>query len=323
MRLYDNTRLAAYKRCPRYYYYRHVRHWELSAPKPALIFGGAWHAAQDVMWTLLCNTAESDESIVTAAYAAFLKHWVEGGMPHPSEIDYELEKQLSPRTPGNALEMIVGYVHKRKAALRGGDFELIECEQPFAVPLNAADLDLIYIGKMDKVVRRGKQVGVIEHKTTTAYSKSSSFRSSFLESFSPNSQVDGYLYALHITFPNNVFGVWVDAALVHKTEQAFEFIPIERQMRQLDLWMWEARDWIAKIEHDTEALAEATPNHPYLAAFPKNTNSCFDFNTACPYITMCKSWPNPVDRDIPNGFAENRWDPLTEVDPENKLELAK
>ena len=50
LRLYDNTRLAAFRKCPRYYYYRHVRHWEALESKVALSFGKAWHAAMEYIW---------------------------------------------------------------------------------------------------------------------------------------------------------------------------------------------------------------------------------------------------------------------------------
>lgn len=48
LRLYDNTRLSDYKRCPRFFFFRHVMHWVSTGERRLpLIFGGAWHTEMD------------------------------------------------------------------------------------------------------------------------------------------------------------------------------------------------------------------------------------------------------------------------------------
>jgi hypothetical protein len=315
MRLYDNTRLSAYKNCPRYYYYRHVRHWEPDGRKTALVFGGAWHSAMEAIWAAMCPpaVAPSKKTLCLLGYEAFLKHWIEEGMPPPDEIDYEVEREYAPRTPSQAMEMIIAYVDDRLRTIQ--DFEMIAVEKGFAVPLDPNNPDLFYIGKIDKIVRRRGKVLGIEHKTTTAYSKPNKFKAIFLDSFSPNAQVDGYLYALHLMFPGQVGGVWVDAALVHKSEEGFQYIPIERQLQHLDSWLWETLTWINAVENDTKHADAELASSPYMRAFPKNTNSCWNFMAACPYIGMCKAYSNPKDKPIPAGFTEKKWDPLQHLPP--------
>ena len=132
LRLYDNTRLSDYKRCPRYYFYRHIMDWRPSGTAPALAFGSGWHAAMEIVWPNI-KTMDREE-LVTRAYGKFLEAWCGEGMPAPSEIDYEMEKELSPRTPGQALEMIIGYIDARKP--KADEFELLSVEQPFIVPLD-------------------------------------------------------------------------------------------------------------------------------------------------------------------------------------------
>jgi len=308
LRLFDNTKVSAFKRCPRYYLYRHVKDWAPEGKSTALIFGSSWHAAMDVIWTYLKTTKR--EELAQMAFSALLAVWMKEGMPAPADIDYELEKELSPRTPMQALEMIVAYIDARQRT--AGDFDIVAIESPFAVPLDPNDDTLFYIGKIDKIVkRRGKVLG-IEHKTTTAYKKNGPFRAAFTDSFSPNSQVDGYLYALHMMFPNEVGGIWVDAALVHKQEEGFMFIPIERQMQHLDNWLWEVRFWISEIERHA-SLAIESADAPYLKAFPKNTNSCWDFGASCPYLNLCKMWPNPIGYDLPPGYVKSHWNPLEHI----------
>lgn len=309
LRLFDNTRLSEFKRCPRKYFYRHVLHWDTIGTKPALVFGSSWHAAMDVIWANIKHMPKLQ--LAEAAYVAFVDNWTNEGMLHPDEMDYEQLKELSPRTPQHAMEMIAAYIDERSKSK--DDFELIHTERPFAVPIDPNDDTLFYVGKIDKVVRRRNKIMGIEHKTTTAYKKDGPFRSQFVDSFSPNSQVDGYLYTLHMMFPGEVGGVWVDASLVHKQEEGFMFIPVERQLRHLDSWLWEVRWWIAMVEGNLEMANKVSPNDDFMTAFPKNTNSCWDFNTSCPYMIPCKSWPNPLGKPPPPGFIISNWDPLHEV----------
>src|SRR5262245_37123792 len=189
LRLYDNTRLSAYKTCPRMYYFRHVRHWKPDTAEWALLFGASWHAAMDYIWSAYLGEHPhkgSTEEIARGAFSAWKDKWMAEGGPDPDEMDYTLIEELSPRTPGNAWEMIVAYVHDRKEQLRS--FKLVEVEKAFAVPLDTQE-PLFYIGKIDKlVIRDGKYLG-LEHKTSTAYKKGGPFRSGFIDSFSPNAQV--------------------------------------------------------------------------------------------------------------------------------------
>lgn len=317
LRLYDNTRLSDYKRCPRFFFFRHELDWDLSPlggkKRLPLIFGGAWHAAQEVIWQSMGNMPKGD--VIKTAYMAFVEYWCQEGMPAPSEIDYDSEVEWSPRTPGRAYEMIVAYVDHRLP--HAADFELIAVERPFVVPLDPDDDTLFYVGRIDKIVRRRGKILGIEHKTTSAYRKNGPFTSGFLDSFSPNAQVDGYLYALHMMYPGEVGGVWVDAALVHKQVEGYTFIPVERQLRHLDTWLWEVRYWIGEIEKNRQVLREVHDpiwsEAPYLAAFPKNTNSCWDFFAPCPYLDLCKAWPNPLGFEVPPGYEVKKWDPLDHI----------
>ena len=307
---YDNTRISAFKKCPRFYYFRHIRHWAPVGSAAPLIFGSAWHAAQETIWPMLCATPQPPEKeIVKAAYATFMEEWTARGGP---EMNYEMEKEWAPRTPSIAFEMICDYIANRKTKTK--DLTLISVERPFIVPLDAEDDSSFYVGKIDKVVLQRGKVRAIEHKTTTAYKKDGGFRGTFVDGFSPNSQVDGYLYALHMLWPDQVQGVWVDAALVHRTETAFMFIPVEKQKVQLDSWLWETNYWIDQIQAHTAQLANCSSNDPFLASFPKQTGSCQDFNKNCEYHDLCRFKPNPLQlTEPPAGFVEEFWDPLKET----------
>ncbi len=316
---FDNTRVQEFRVCPRKFYFRHaVDLVPTGGFSPPLVFGSAWHAAMDELWPLATKDAPKmgDQEIVDAAYDGFLKVWTEEGAPDPMDMTPDEIKDLEPRTPFNAKEMLYEYLLQRRKFM--GECELIAVEQPFAVPLDPDNPDLFYVGRLDKVVRKGKDVLIIEHKTTTLYSLKGIFRNTFLDQFSPNSQVDGYLHGGHMLYGDDLKAVWIDGALVHKkVHDGFIFIPVERQTSQLDAWLWETRYFIDQIKGNWDALPDSTGQEPYMSAFPKCTNSCQDFARNCPYIDLCKSWSNPQGHETPAGYVQEPWSPF------DRLELEK
>lgn len=329
-RLYDNTRIQDYRRCPRYYFFRHVRGWKRSGESSlALAFGSAWHEAMDVVWTLISNwkTGSGDSvEVVDAAYVAWKSKWAEYGLPGPDEIDTETINEFKPRVPTVALDMLYAYVAKRATLIR--QMTIIDVERPFAVPLTPDDPTLFYIGRMDKIVDPGNgSVRVIEHKTTTmskaGYTRGSppKIRPMYLDSYSPNSQVDGYLFALHQLFPSaRGHEVWVDAALVSNQGEDFAFVPLDKTIPQLDSWLNDTHYWIELIEDQTRRHLEFGPKDPVMAAFPKNTSSCLDFNRQCPYIDLCKARANPLSwGEAPPGYIVEHWNPLDHIGTPKEL----
>lgn len=326
-RLYDNTRIQDFRRCPRYYFFRHIRGWKRSGElATALAFGSAWHESMDVVWKMVSSDGSADsQQVVDAAYAAWVNKWVESGMPEPDELDSELATQLMPRVPPVALDMLYAYVSRRWSAIK--QVKIIDVERPFAVPLTPDDPTLFYIGRMDKIVDPGNgAVRVIEHKTTTmskGYGRGSEpkIRPIYLDSYSPNSQVDGYLFALNLLYESyQRFEVWVDAALVHKSGEDFQFIPLEKQVAHLDSWLNDTHYWIANIEGETRKVLDHSPKDRVLAAFPKNTSSCLDYNRTCPYLDLCKARPNPLSwTEAPNGYVTDFWNPLDHIGKPKEL----
>lgn len=322
LRLYDNTRISALRSCPRYFYFRHVRDFTGEGTAPALAFGAAWHKAMDVVWPAYQlmlrgdSNITSEEMVIALAQEAFKSEWVSQGMPGMEDMDNDTVARLSPRHPMVALEMLYEYLDARRSLFTDQTFKLLAVEQPFAVPLDPSDPTLFYVGRLDKVYEVGGEICIGEHKTTTLYKKNGPFMASFIEGFSPNSQIDGYLYATHMLYGDRVRRCMVDAALVHKeVHDGFRFIPVERRHSQLEAWLWETRHWIDVIEANKEAVHNAEAEAPYLAAFPKNTSACTNFGT-CTYIDLCKMWSNPHGKPTPAGFTEKKWSPFDELELE-------
>jgi hypothetical protein len=313
-RYYDNTRVSSFRECPRKFFYRHVQHWVPDTTGAPLVFGSSWHEAMDVVWQRLSSGSNLDTNeLAIEALRAFIDHWVSEGLPSLDEMGPEEIDRLGFRNPATAHEMLIHYIDERRSLLEGSEFELISFEEPFAVPLDPEDDSLLYVGRLDKVFKLKGRHYVGEHKTTAWYKKDGGFRYEFLDSFSPNSQIDGYLFAARMLYGKSLKGVWIDAALVHKTvHDAFKIIPIERLTAQLDSWLWETKYWIQQID----ANKEADLSGDYMAAYPKNTQACSNYG-GCPYLDLCKMWSNPSEKETPQGFRYDPWDPF------DKLQLEK
>jgi hypothetical protein len=317
-RYYDNTRIQEFRACPRKFYFRHIRDWSHGGFSPPLLFGSSWHAAMDTLWPVFAEGDNSQnmttEDLAQVGFLGFMQEWEDGNGPDVSEMAIDEVKFLEPRTPMIALEMLYAYIDERRSLFQRDSFELLAVEQPFAVPLDPDDETLFYVGRLDKVISLGGDIIVVEHKTSSLYKKNGPFRSTFTDSFSPNSQIDGYLHAAHMLYGEKAKAIWIDGALVHKTiHDGFAIIPIERQLSQLDAWLWECRSWIDNIEGNWAALDAKDNVHDakYMAAFPKNTSACQDFARNCPYIDLCKMWSNPSTRmDTPPGFDKEHWSPF-------------
>lgn len=304
---YDNTQLSDYKKCPRYYYYRHIRGWRSAGTSNALIFGQAWHAAMDIIWRGYQKIAR--EPLIDTAMSAFEGVWIEAGLKPFSELTMQDLEMLQPRTPMNAKEMLHAYLDKRMHIL--DNMELIAAERPFAVPIFPDRTDVWYIGRRDKDIKYNGDKLVIEHKTTTEYKIDGGFKTQYLEGWYPNSQCEGYLYAAEIEI-GGVRQVWVDAALVHKkVHDQFRFIPISATFANLDNWLWEARDWISRVQSEKERYDEQPVGSQIMGAFPRNTNECSGKYGLCSYLKICRGWANPSQIDeAPEGYIHDPWHPF-------------
>lgn len=317
-RYYDNTMLEAHRRCARKFYFRHVRYWNPESMAYPLGFGLSWHDAMDFVWK---NAKElSDKALLVGAIETFNNSWKKWDMP----ITDEILMSMYPRTPGRAMEMLGHYIEKYYDWLN--QIELLEVESSFVVPVDEEHFsDVMYMGRLDKVYRdprMNNKVVISDHKTT------SQMAHGWFESFSPNSQVDGYQYAGKMLYGEEFWGILIDGASVMKNHSAkgpsvdrdlppgiaFPRIPISRALNQLSAWHWEAKETILNIEHDLNILAEIdknpTLNKEFLMCFPKNTTNCFCYGR-CIYADVCKMFANPhIDmRETPDGFVVDKWDP--------------
>jgi len=311
---YDNTMLSCYRACPRSYYFRHVRDWRPDTKASYFAFGSGWHAMMDVTWAL-ADAEVSDIEILEVACKEFDKIWHDEGFESDS-IDVDSTSDF--RSPGLARDMLLSYIHTRRQHIK--QIKVIDFEKPFAVPLPIDNT--FYIGRIDKIYTDIEGIWIGEHKTTSSYKKDGGFKSNFLDSFSPNSQIDGYMYSGTMNYGKDFAGVMVDAALVHRSVKAFKPIYIMRAEYNIEAWMWETCYYINEIESNGEALQDLNIlSNDYLTAFPKNTCSCSSYQgyDRCKFRQLCKYGNlNPHTWEVvPENYVEDHWEPY------DVLELSK
>lgn len=306
----DNTRLVSgYATCPRLYYHRHIRNWVPSTTRTPLVFGGAMHKALSVIWAG-AKDPMPDQDLINLASVAFLLEWLERGGP---SID-ELPQLTDIRTPALADEILAAYVKQYRHELKW--IELLGDETPYAVPLgDYNDHSVFYVGRFDKVYRgTDLKVWIGEHKTSSMYASNGVFRSTWINSFSPNNQVLGYAYAGYLTYGEAFQGVNIDGILVHKSHRGFKRIPIMHRFEGLDSWLVEIKTWTAQL---LDSIDDYNNGRSPLEAFPRNLSSCHHY-AGCAYLDICKflqSNPDEITEDPP-GFQTEVWQPFDESELE-------
>lgn len=302
----DNTMISSYRTCPRKFYYRHIRSWRGIGTAPALAFGSAWHEAMDVVWKL-SQKDQGIEQIHAYAMAKWSQKWEEEGFS--TMLNMAEQDQLSPRTPGNASEMVWNYIEKRTPFLK--TIDLVFCEKPFMVTFTDPGLPK-YIGRIDKGFRdESGNFKLGEHKTTSLYAVKGGIQPRYIESFSPNSQIDGYFFASQRELNLNATACFADLALVHKQHHnIFKMVPLTRNQPAINNWETETTSWIDMMLADYSALLRLEEDEP-MHCFPRNTDSCFDFFTQCTYIDLCRYKDKPqAIHDLPPGLVVEKWEPF-------------
>lgn len=313
--IYDNTKLSAKRKCPRLYYYRHVRNWVHEGISPPLVFGLSWHNAMDAVYQFYGKV--STKELVEVASTAFNQTWEEEGAPAVQDMPLDVVEHWNPRLPTVAREMLHNYIKQREPILAGMD--LLAVEAPFVVPLWPDSQEGIwYAGRKDKRIRTNNYNVVLEHKTTTDYKKDGGFKSTYVEGWTMDAQCMGYLYSDNVLSGGNTDYVWVDAALVHKqVHDKFRLIPVQHKYGQLDQWLFDTRREVEEIRRDTKILHDLRASGKaeglkFMPIFGRNQESCINrYGQKCPYFNVCTQFPNPeVQKEPPPGMVEEAWNPF-------------
>lgn len=299
---WDSTSLGMLKTCPRLYQYVILEGWTPRVEAIHLRFGIEYHhalqdydleiaagishedAMHDVVRELLLRTCDftSDHKTKTRdslvrTVVEYLDHYrddqakvhiKQDGKPAVElsfrfELDYGPSSQRGPENVGNP------------------DYRL-----PY-----------ILCGHLDKVVAYNDELFVMDHKTTSF--APSSF---YFAKYQPDNQMSLYTLAAKVVLNAPVRGVIIDAAQIKENESVFGRGFTFRTPDQLEEWLVDLRDWLAKAEQ------YATANY-----WPQNDTACDKFG-GCRFRDICSKSPSVRPQFLEGGFVkqkeEDRWNPL-------------
>jgi hypothetical protein len=297
----DPSKIQEGMSCERQFFYKYILGWRSTKPNNHLVFGKAWHKAQE---HLLLNGYEDRH--VLGAFTKFLDEY-------RKEFPEDTDMEFHPKSPENALKALGKYVERWPRDL--AECDILYTEIGGSVMLTE---DVMLYFRMDSILkdREGLMYFSREHKTGSRISRQWS------DQWLLKVQIGTYTHVMKCLFPpEEVKGVQVSGTFFKKTKIDFERLPVWKTNDHMMVWMWNTLAWVDRLNHNLNVLGDCTEDDQVLMAFPMNTENCTKY-FGCPYIDFCQAWPNPLRKcgEPPMGFHVDFWDPREE-EVTHKMEL--
>lgn len=294
---WDSTKLNTLDECPRKVFYEYLLGWKVEQPDNHLYFGDCIHQAM----AYLLEHDFSDDSVVAAQELFEQKYRLQ----FPPETD----EIFHPKDVFNAQKAIALYATEYHRDLK--DYKVLYTEISGSVPIDANRR--LYL-RIDAVLQHLEQdfYFVQEHKT-----KGGDFNHVWDAEWELAFQVGTYTHALYCMFPmHKVRGVQINGLAFIKAVKtggrvAFRRVPVWRNLKQMENWLWLANDKMDRIYHELDRLEKCSEDDALLYAFPMNDRNCTKYFRICPFHEFCLAWGNPLRhcKQPPLGFITEYWDP--------------
>lgn len=279
IRAFDNTKLDAFLRCPRYYYFRHVLNLSGRGRKIAAEFGIGIHQGLDVHYR-----------------GGKLEEMYEG---FHSKFEGEGDKYRTPEIG----RFILSYYHKNYP-VEDEPFEIIHVEQGFEIILgvDGAGVPLHYYGRMDLIAKLANYgIIVIDHKTTTV------MNDAYMESKDPNRQATGYIITAD-EYYEDVYGFMLSGIGIPRVtkKDGIKEPDIRRELTTRN--KYEKADWVNETIHIVSQIDACHGAGIWPESAP---NACRKWNIPCTYTSLCRQKvPLPRIRIYSTEFIEDEWVPF-------------
>lgn len=267
---YDNTMIQNFLNCPRYYYWRHVRHLVSTRPAVQLTFGIAVHSALETYYK---------GAGIEAALNAFAESWTAANIEGTDRHNLE-----------NGLGILTHYFGFYPVEQEAWDVKHVELPMEMQLRDN-----YYYFGKIDLVVLwRDYGYLVIDHKTTGIVPNDT-----YMTMVNPGRQFTGYIIYLTEWF-ENVYGAMLNAIYVNKASRQCARAITTRSEEMMATWVVETLDIIKSIERHQESSI-----WPQNTGFCTKWNRRCEYYDLC--TQRCH--PHDV-RIHPGDFNEDPWIPF-------------
>ena len=284
------SRLEGTKSCWRKDYIGRQLTWGPDRESHHFGVGKAVHRALNEIWIEACRPdGKADPKRAFAlAEEAFHLEWERLGLPLGQDLleaDY-----LRAKRPDIIVPTLEHYIKVRWPWMQR--VELLAVEYRFEVPLGTINgRKVIYIAVMDKVIRDGKLVKGVEHKTTGSYS-GTGLRSDTIKGFFPNLQVEGYAWGLFQGWQSRE--IFVDVLVLAETKRdgakkIIGVLPVEPSLPKIESWERNQREWAARLVDAESRLAAGVDID---SCYPYNEGACMGKYGECSNRTLCLMFPD-------------------------------
>jgi hypothetical protein len=285
----DSSKIEDYIKCPRYFFYHHILGWRKEEESKDLIFGEAWHLAQEMLLKKGYNQDAINEGYLLAE-ACYRE-----AFPNP-----ETDIQRIPKVPAAIFAALPKYIEQYK----DDDEEVLHTEITGSVPIAS---NKILRFKMDSVLF-DKNKGHLSRDHKTGSQNSSTWREGFKMKF----QFGTYQHVLHCLY-KDVWGIEVNGAVFTKTKGVeYVRIPVRRTVEMMEVWLHLANYYYDRIQSDVNMIRQSLEEDKVMPCFIMSTTNCAIYS-GCAFMDFCQSWPNPLNQDLtnpPEGFRVEFWNPI-------------
>lgn len=286
---WDSTSLNEAQTCLRKYYYGMIRGIQPKNKSVHLIFGGVYASALELYYKLKANNYSHDEALLSVIRFALIETWDKA---NSTPVHFDDSKKTRP----NLIRTIIWYLDQYGEESEDGlmTYHLQDgkpaVELSFAIELTD---DVVFCGHLDRVVSMGKDLYVMDQKTTGG-----SIGSYYFRQFDYSIQMTGYTFAGKVALNSPIRGVIIDAAQVAVNHTDFGRGITTRTPDQLEEW-----------QQDVESIIQSAWRAADANYWPKNTSACGNYG-GCPFISLCTSSKHVRENYIKADFVDRAWDPI-------------
>ncbi len=262
---FDNTMHNTYRICPRKFYWSIVRGFEPNRKSSALAFGSAWHMFLEIY----LKTRDADTAIKEAI-----------------RILIEADANDTKRNPNTLVILADQY----QQTFDANEWEVIDTEMFGAIKIG----NFIYGAKIDAVIKDGKYIKGIEHKTA------SMMPANYFDMWRMASQTRGYFNVLKKLLPD-ARSLIINVAHIVKVPQFHREEMRWSKAQNID-WELTQLNTNIQIKNDFET-----------GIWEQRTESCIGKYGACPFINLCKESCRYQDVvPLKAEFKPRKWEPFHE-----------
>lgn len=252
--------VQAYQNCKRKFYNRYVRGLEPTYSSPAILLGTAGHAGMEEWYTQHKAGSQVSKKIKFATDRAI------------AEVEARREKYYDPAKMEVHKRQLRDIFQQYGLHYSNEPFRVLGIEHSLEAPLKYGD---VLTGRVDlSTLRNDGQLMIMDHKFT-GWSLEN-----FKRSVKASDQTASYMYLWNHNNPTRrCAGVIYNIIRNYQGKIEFAQVPVYRTQEDLDTFVREVSENMRDL---SQRLIDPE------ATWPKNTDHCYAYNRACPFLELCQ-----------------------------------